>query len=906
MQAAGPVSFVCLDAPSDSVAETALPLSDCSGIRTVSTDDYSVPHLYALVTQPLRGEVVVIDLTTDVNAVIDQNPSTPGSNFLPVGAQPTDIASTPGSSASFVTVGAPGFEGIFALPSTMLRGGSPQLSSWPSCALPAAPGEIVIALDPADADGQTRPACNLDYGAADPDSTCGPDATTHCHGDLSVDAIAAGHPGRYKLIVSLPSEGGFAVIDAQDLLDTEAGAFDACEIERWVPLQVKLPAPPPPPTPSGSDACADADPVDLSAESYSALPGGFTADDGLLYIADRNAPVIHRIDLNDPCAPVELPPLLPTSTEDPGRVVTTSRVVLSPLTLDLKRFLYAIDIVDDSIMMFDVSDDSLTRAPLERPHAARNPYQPTDRVRFISPPRDIIIAQHQHDEVDNQTGASLPVRCDPTDDKPGSGYQTSPAFDSGAGPTKLRGLFAFAVLASGDIVVIDVDDYDAPCRGPKDQHGLFGCEAPIQSDLSSSGEFTCQVSAPHQLRAGGYLVQQEGVASNQPGVQGLPLLFGDDGSLLELDPDPNINNGVPRMRATVPANVGSEFVFTLTSGSTLETLDSTTGLLNTAGTTDGSAHTLAFNLEDPRAHILDQSWTVIYEGALPGFGGRFAELKDLGNGQLQLLDVGSRFCSHGVMSQNAVAAQLVEDGLEPEKASKQAAEQADYVQLTSDTPVDIDAYWDQQQQCTFNACLQTYGSSETPREARDLRIVEGTEDRLDLVRRLTPESGAPSLKCCFPSLVEFRVRGGHQWIVTGSSVGLLHHVVANDAGVCRPTCDPNEALLNGRVLETASDAGPVGDGDPLAFHNPFFRFAINAGASDVGAGSTSVRDMRFELDTQGAFDPLTMTMITSDSNVQPTSVTYLDATGELVVSDGSLQGLTFIKLSSLAITRQYQ
>ena len=77
-----------------------------------------------------------------------------------------------------------------------------------------------------------------------------------------------------------------------------------------------------------------------------ARPTHLTFDDGTLYIADGEASVIHRLDVSDPCAPAVRPSLVATTSDDPTRVVTTRQLALSPLTLDLKRYLYAIDDAD--------------------------------------------------------------------------------------------------------------------------------------------------------------------------------------------------------------------------------------------------------------------------------------------------------------------------------------------------------------------------------------------------------------------------------------------------------------------------------------------------------------------------------------------------------------------------------
>jgi len=133
----------------------------------------------------------------------------------------------------------------------------------------------------------------------------------------------------------------------------------------------------------------------------------------------------------------------------------------------------------------------------------------------------------------------------------------------------------------------------------------------------------------------------------------------------------------------------------------------------------------------------------------------------------------------------------------------------------------------------------------------------------------------------------------------------------NDAGVCRPSCDPNLALLNGRVREVPSGT-IVTDGDPNAFSNPFFRFAIEQGfglpneKAKTEVSLTSRADMQFKFTTQGGFRPLVMSMVIDEGAVVPTAAQFLSPTGELVISDGSLTGITFIDLNVLAISRQYK
>ena len=910
LQSSGPLAFLCLSAPSGDAADFARPLADCSAARTSEPYDYEVPHLYALVTQPIQGEVAVVDLTTEDQPVIDQDPSVPGASFLPVGAEPTDIVATPGGMASFVTVAEPSFEGIYALPSTMVRGSAPRLSSWPSCSLPAAPGTMLLAVDPPDANGLLRPSCDAVHGDEDT-SSCVADGTGHCHGELGREAGTTGKTGRYKLIVALPSRGGFAVIDAQNVLDRDAGSWQPCSIERWIPLETNLVTPPTPPLPTPNGCVNEHLPGGPVAQAFVPQPGDMALGDRRLYIGDGAAPMIHVVDLPTPCEPVERPGLFPRSVEDPTRVVLTGRLALSPKTLDLRRYLHAIDVYDGSVMTFDVSDDSTSNTPLSRGAPGLNPFQPADRIRFQVPPRALVSLEHLNDSPDGTTGASLPVRCDPDPNStgPGTAYRTSSAYDSGAGPSHLRGVFSFVVLASGDVVTIDVDDYDAPCRGPRERHPLYGC-SDSQKDLVTAGDYSCRTVEPQQPRAAGYLVEIADVASNVPGIQDFPVLFDSSGTVVNLDAETAAGKAAPRMRATIPVDPPPSF--SLVVGSGWRNLDPTTGeLLTSTGAPEPSEHTVAMNMEEPRAHILSQAWTVTFEGGLVGFDGRYGELVPGSDDvSFRLRDPSSRFCGNGVLGQQAEHEILLSEGTDPSAAQSQAVGLADYVQIISATPVETDAYWTDQSECSFSACKGEYGTADQPRVTRDLRIVEAWEDELQLeLRNASSQNPTARLKCCFPGVVAFHVRVGGQWVALGDKVGVMHHVVADPlTGTCRQSCDPAQARRNSRGREVPQGTVLL-DGDANAFINPFLRFFITRGVACDDQNHchdlATARDTQFQLVTLGAFSPLTVSVVQGDIDLQPQSVEYLTPTGELVVSDGSLQGITLVDLSSMVVTRQY-
>ena len=126
-------------------------------------------QLFALVTQTSRGEVAVVDLSA--GAIIDQSHAVPGLNFLPVGANPTDIAATPDGRMAFIASAEPNKFAIYGIPGHRILGdaagrrdpeGAVTLSSWPVCALPQRPGSLTVvprrSLSPVTADGGAEDA----------------------------------------------------------------------------------------------------------------------------------------------------------------------------------------------------------------------------------------------------------------------------------------------------------------------------------------------------------------------------------------------------------------------------------------------------------------------------------------------------------------------------------------------------------------------------------------------------------------------------------------------------------------------------------------------------------------------------------------------------------------------------
>lgn len=902
LERSGKTAFLCL---ANRGKTPGVSLDECGPYQT-RVDDYSVPHLIALVTQTSRGEVAVVDVTGD--AVIDANPSSPGFDFLPVGAQPTDIVATPGGTAAFVSVAEANRPGIFALPSHSIRGGSPELVSWPACSLPAVPGAMELLIDGPSVDGDEssiRATCDSERGEAHPAlQTCDPAL------DLSNEAAPL---GARKLLVTLPELGAIAVVDAQELLCRPPGSFDACPIERFwelrtdvLPYGVEAH-----PETTSPEALLDEDRLvceaaaansGIPAHIAQAHPGEIAITDPeiagpkRIYISDYELPSIHVIDAPSPCEMAELTPLRPQSAVDPKRVVRTSAIAVSPLTHDEKRFVYAADLKEGSVMAFDVSLGSANPYPLIHPNALRDPLEPRDRIRFASPVRSIAFVTRDRPFIDENGVGHSGIQCNPSADASlaEASYRTGADFSGGAGPRNLRGIFGFLALESGQVITVDVDDWDAPCRRSNGTLSILGCGGE-QTVSAASGEASCSVVERHRPRSAYYFAYEN---AHAPTMQAFPFLYGPDG-VVKSGEQPGEEGDLPRL-------VGPDFSSSCSKAGT-DSLDYVTVRFSPVvreeikPTPDSLRNWVAFDLEEPRVHF-EQQWTMTYEGELPGFSGRVGRLQGDGS-SWELWDTSGGFCDKGVYDTRLAEGHAT-------------LASGDIVEVVEMYPSVDDDYWATVgDSCSHNRCQATFGTAENPTSARDFTIAEAYQDHLVLEGRTIRDATDPSrtlpLDCCFPYPISYRVRAKDQWIVTGSVSGFSHKVVANpETGRCEESCDPYLALRNSRVAEVPFGDKPCscqgeeracgfGEESEYLFKNPQMQFSIWAGKS------ASERGMSFVFHESGGFVPLYANLAASTTLVSPQSMTYVPPLGELAIADGGLLGLAFINLNTVSVGRTF-
>lgn len=954
----GDVTYLCMSPERRGVA-----LEDCPDFEEKRN------HLFALVTQTLTAEIAVIDITQ--GDVVDVDRSSPGYTFLRVGAKPVDIVSTPGGEVSFVGVAGVGRDGIFALPTTCL--GPPRqlgpgeyesprdLTTWPACSLPTAPGDMAILIDPLDESGAMRLSCDSDERVDEV-----PEPVSARRQECAVDLRReTRQPGRRKLAVVLPEFGEIAIIDAQRMLDEHGpGTFDACPIEATHRLRVDLPdAPITQKLPEDLQApgCTPFS-VDYPAPSgeFRSLPAGIDVSEGSMFVADRGAPVIHELDVRDPCAIREREPLLPLSLEEPTRVVTTTKVAASPTLTDGRRFLYAIDEHGRStanVMAFDLTPGKADRTPIVREGTPYLPFEPADRISFAAPAQDLVFAQRDLPIPDAETGqVVIGERCDPEpeldSDAPGAQYRPSSSDTDGAAPRNLRGTFGFVMLSNGQIGIIDVEDYDEPCRRPVQTNSsetpdFRGCAndpdepryytLPDGSDEDGqptvTGEVSCRMVQEHRARSARLAVTNSSDGTGAPSLRGFPrLTFEERGlplnnseegvkypKLLAVDyPDPN------NPMRTIPAQT---YV-----GTTLySTADTADNQLDTDPRISERASVVLPWIE-PRAYPSSETVRVVYEGIIGGERpSAFLRLAGSEAESNRVDDSDGRFCDAGVQGGD-LARQVGEErfGLKGRALDAFSKRHADYVQITQDLLPEDDEYWktDLGRSCGggqgYFACELALGHVDDDDDdrlndllpARELRIVSTFQDHLLVEPRNVDDENERQrrmelLDCCFPSGISYTVRPSDQWVVTGTASGFRHRVVPRavqtDEGVSYPCafdCAPSKRYFDGRVFEVSEERSavckmsvirPAEDAECI-YETLTARFAV------YGGTQPSERDMTFVYDVSGGFAPLTISLTRNDTSViLPQALTRVPGYRLLSAVDAQDRGLMLLSLDTLAV-----
>jgi hypothetical protein len=1077
----------------------ALPASNCTNpsdcLQPVDRDTCTIVatggngaaqeyHLYAVVVQSTPGEVAAVDLTN--GNVVDENHATPGVNFIPVGAVPTDIAVPRGGNMTFVSSADPNKPAIYAIDNRRVLGDSTgvnplrplTIADLPACSLPQPPAALaiaqtspesyvllvqlrswgeqpaqVVAIDP----GPLMRGAGVDAGATVDGGSTGvvpPGSLKPCTALGSV-TLAGTLPPTWTPAPPWPDgvpyysgpAPGMAVPEAGS--DAPMGAGEAGVLEGGTdagPMQgepeaggVIIPEDAePPPSPPGAQCVSTVNVPDGGIPLTPPLGAGGPApsamtmrtDRPLLYVADGALPLIHVIDVVDPTHPVEQPPLLATSLRSPGKPIGVGPLSVSPATREGTVYLYATDMSDGTLMVFDVTDPASTvRTPLLRPHPELNPFQPLDRIAFSAPVVSVIFVEHDWplaSQVDNNhyyggilcnpNPGAFPDPHNPKTWAKGAYYRADQAGTIETNgtvesfPGRLRGIFAFATLSNGNVVAVDVDDWDAPCRRPDPmvfgngtppdggaadggaQYGITGLlDIPQDAGPPEGGEYRAPwtfpdggtgaaavtiesffpVSAPHRARSNFLLENDPNTGNHAPNLVGLPTLTDVTGAAVQTGSQ---SPGAPLIQ---PTELPPGWI----DPTTLQNPTQADPTLRLPIMVAPGSPGVRLSLDDPTAHI-DQDWTVTFEGVLPGADQIAADVSTTDGYHSLILSTGTGgyadasgpangvstpgYCSLGI--EDWTLGQARAEAIQANNPAD--AWTSDYIEIADDLLTSDDPYWGLTSSCwdgtplqnasaqdRYNACSTTFGANATDAGAsgmgtladsylsRDFPIIHAYDDHIVLGRFgwdpskssaeqttsrvvVGPDpSNVPFLKiaqCCFHKQVGFKVRTGGEWVTVGTNgINLLHHVRVGGDGSCILSCDPQDALLNGRLLDTPTivppkgascggDAGVGGDGgttqapgrnDSDAMRNPMFSFFMRAACVPTlpdGAHTATTRDLQWHFSVRGGFDPLTLS-ITQGANVavSPRSMYFIEPLSRLAVIDGEQQGLVVFDLYTL-------
>jgi hypothetical protein len=410
--------------------------------------------------------------------------------------------------------------------------------------------------------------------------------------------------------------------------------------------------------------------------------------------------------------------------------------------------------------------------------------------------------------------------------------------DTGARPSKLRGLFAMAMLSDGGVTVIDVEDFDAPCRRPTAgnegaDEDEFGCSNdPTASYVNDgvatvTGEVSCRMVEPHTPRAARLAIHDSSNAT-APSLRSLPLLTPPS--------EARQNDATTRPKLLAVETLPHVYV-----GSTNYDQDGTDGPrleINPAIATD-NAIGLPYN--DIRAYRSIEELTLRFEGQISSrYQTGFIQRSD--DGGLVLNDANALYCDAGV-SDRELMADLATRRFAGTDAAAFAKEYSDHIVITADFPGEDDRYWPHRTEmvpgdpgseltCTRDSCEAYFGELPDGFEATELdetrqfEIVDAEQQRLVLEERfytVTRERADASqiaaldeqrnrhlamAECCFPEGSSYEVRASKHWSLRSSLWGFRHDVVprteTEDGRTvieCRHDCDPRKEAFQSRVFE---------------------------------------------------------------------------------------------------------
>ncbi len=389
----------------------------------------------------------------------------------------------------------------------------------------------------------------------------------------------------------------------------------------------------------------------------------------------------------------------------------------------------------------------------------------------------------------------------------------------------LRGLFGFAMLSNGQVAVIDVEDFDKPCRRPvtsnmsKDFEDLHGCiDDPISTPFIASGvptvtgESSCKIVETHRPRSASLSISSSSNGLRAPTLRGFPQFSNPDPSVVvTVDKQPRMlatdfaNPDPAQAGTTLPAevNVSAQLYAHCTERTPGPPCDGSAQPLLIDPDLAGVQNSLTLPLVEPRSYAADESPTLSFEGRV--FADRSSGFLQFepGASEAQLRDPDANFCGAGVEDSDSIRARGEALGIPRQNLAKWAEAHADYVQISGDYPAPDDRYWvvGRGSECAAlldsskpdapdrDACVTKFGSIDNPsvlKPARDLSILRAYGGQLDVRPRNCQGDDCAAtlaqLSCCFPAGTAYTVRASNQWLLAGT--GGLSDIAVGPNGRC--------------------------------------------------------------------------------------------------------------------------
>ena len=549
----------------------------------------------------------------------------------------------------------------------------------------------------------------------------------------------------------------------------------------------------------------------------------FVADDAAPYVhvfdvADGAGVEVARLDVGSTTTQVAVSPIVPDEVTwdnaDAIEVCETRGWVGDGLdhTAESKRvadklggrcrahrYVYAVDRKnaddgDGTIAVVDLpvvkrkdggDDIDLAGATLAQPFACDAPSFPAKRIPLAGfgignnlPVKAITFVSHDPPTGTSIGGGIKGVRCRPDRTADGKPRPVNDELDKIAYPLRveaaqswnsafgngsvrfLRGTFALALLASGAVFPLVVDDYDSLCRGA----------APDANTLLAEVDFANIVRRHHP----------------RPG-----RIYNSDYRLAPTPPTPS--------RIAASLTVSTDDLPKLTVlGPTPEGIKS------------------AEQKVDSLFALSGEDWVLTYEGEIPGFGttvntvGTFLQE----GSDWVLLDPGAGICRKGA---EADGASNTNDYLQILDDPCTLAGQCDAVQQAECSAAfgvkdDIELRGPSSRRDVPVKRLT---------DDRFVLDVDDTPPAVGAARRPLTSAAAARLKRCYPGLTHYTVRAHTVWTVIGEASGFLHRRVIDDKSADK-SCKVDTAkpsILQARVRELAK--APESVGDPCSvFFNP--------------------------------------------------------------------------------------